>query len=143
MMQRALILFVFILTTSFQGIAQEPDTLVVVRQIDLRGETAETAVLSALKASKKQVVIIMVQNASPDLITQMENDIRGLIHIGYKRLVFVLGQGFTDDRRPTISIYSGGHIYALMKDITPNAQTSADLFKLVRDAYDESVVLGQ
>ena len=106
--------------------AQEQDTSIVVRQIDLRAEAAETAVVSALEASDRQVIIVMVQNGSPDLIAQTKNDLRGLMRVGYERLVLVFAQPFMDDPRSIISIYAGGHTYAIMKDVLPGAQTSAD-----------------
>ncbi|WP_367389066.1 hypothetical protein [Lewinella sp. LCG006] len=145
MMQR---IFLLVFTTiailvvrPLQGITQEIDMAIVVRQIDLRNETAETAVVSALQASKKQVIVIMVKDGTQELIDQTHNELRALMYNGFERVVLVLANGFTDDTGTTIAIYAGGHTYALMKDVIAGAKTSSDFYMLVRDAYKEFVAV--
>lgn len=137
-------LLVVLLASLIQGTSQNLDTAsIIVRQIDLRNYSAETAVASSLQASQKQVVIILVQNGNADLITQTELDIKGLTRAGYERLILVVGQGLSNEPESIISIYAGGHTYALMKNVSPNAQTSANLFKLIQDAYHENIMVKQ
>ena len=106
---------------------------------DLRAETPERAVLSAIHASKEKAVIVMTRGASKELNGQVYGDLTALSRNDYKRVVLVFAQPFEEDPSPLICIYANGYPYAMLKHAKADAQTSLDLYKLVKEAYDISV----
>lgn len=120
--------------------AQEATTEITVSTFDLRAETPRRAVVSALNASKNKAVIVMTRGADQTLIDQVKADLKVLIRNGQKRIVLVLAQPFPEDPEPLVCIYADGKPYALLKNAKQNAQTSADLYRLVQESYQSFVL---
>ena len=118
---------------------QNTDKDTFVSLFDLRQETPERAVISALHASKSNAIIVMARGADQTLIDQTEADLSVLVRSGHNRLVFVLSQPFEDDPVPLICIYAEGKPYILLKNVQADARTSADLYRHVKEAYNQFI----
>ena len=113
---------------------------VQVQVADFRGERPQSAVVAALAASRQDVVVVLVHGGSPEFIAEVEGNIKALVRNGYDRTAMILSGLPPGEKSPSIAIFSGGQTYAVIKDANVGAQTGADFYKLVRDAYEEDIM---
>lgn len=112
----------------------------IVQKYDLRHETPATAVVAGLSTSRQAVVAVLVRGADQELIDEVEGNMKALILNGYERIGLILGSRFSNESTPVISIFSHGHVYAVIEDAKADSYTKLTMFKLVRDAYQEHII---
>jgi len=116
------------------------DSSIQLQKADFRGQRPQAALMAAVSASRQDVVVIVVEGGDEALIAETEENLKGLIRNGYTRLGLILCDNLPGDTSPVVVIATDGLDYAIVKDAKPDAQTSADVYKLVRDAYQEYIL---
>ncbi|MBI1227786.1 MAG: hypothetical protein GC192_21305 [Bacteroidetes bacterium] len=123
------------------GKAQSPTIgEIELQKADFRGQRPQGAIMAAVSASRQDVVIVFLQGCSDEMIAETEGNLKGLIRNGYTRLGLILSDSFPDEPMPIVAIFSIGLVYAEIHDAKVDAQTSSDVYKLVRDAYQEDIL---
>lgn len=127
---------------SIQNIrAQSPVTgNLEIQKVDFRGQRPQAAIMAAVSASRQDVVVVIVEGGDDKLIVETENNLKGLIRNGYTRLGLILCDPLPDETTPIVAIFSIGLAYAVVHDAKADAKTSLDVYKLVRDAYQEDIL---
>ena len=82
-----LIIFFFSPTKIF---GQTGDSPVTIRTIDMRGQKSIKATYVAIKASEKDVVVVLIRGGNVELIEKTKAQLRALTHNGYNRVGVVL-----------------------------------------------------
>jgi hypothetical protein len=83
---------------------------------------------------------VIVEGGDDKLIMETENNLKGLIRNGFTRLGLIICDPLPDNQVPVIAIVSSGLAYAVVQDAKADAKTSSDVYKLVRDAYQEDIL---
>ena len=128
----------FILGRSQFGEAQNP--AIEIQKSDFRGQRPQGAVVAAVSASQQDVVVVVVEGGNDSLIAETEGNLKGLARNGYSRIGLILCDSLPGNLTPVIAIFSGGFAYAVIHDAKADAKTSSDVYKLVRDAYQEDIM---
>lgn len=128
------------LVLAFSAAGQtDPNAPIQIQKADFRGQRPQAALMAAVSASSQDVIVIVVEGGSEALIADTEGNLKGLVRDGYTRLGLILCDNLPGDTSPVVVIVSIGLAYAIVKDAKADAKTSADVYKLVRDAYQEDI----
>lgn len=112
----------------------------MIQKADFRGQRPQAALMAAVSASRQDVVVVIVEGGDAELIFETESNLKGLIRNGYTRLGLILCDPLPDSTTPVVAIISSGLAYAVVQDAKADAKTSSDVYKLVRDAYQEDIL---
>ncbi|MCB0518522.1 MAG: hypothetical protein H6577_10090 [Lewinellaceae bacterium] len=136
---RAIALFVMVLSLTQNSLAQTVDSIEI-RTIDMRGQNPVSASLVAIKNSRNDVVVVQIRGGSQELIEQTEGQLKALVSKGYDRLGVILCDLTPGEIAPVIGIVADGTVFAAIKGAQVNAQTKLDTYRLVNEAYRETVL---
>lgn len=108
-------------------------------QHDFTNKTAKEAISAGLSASKKHVIVVFVCGGDNELLENVRGTMKALLYNGFERIGLLWGNNFPGETKPSIGIYAGGVVYAVIEDAKADAHTEYALYKLVKDAYGEYI----
>ena len=120
---------------------QSPDSTVVkVQKVDFRGQRPQKATVAAVSASKHKTIVVLLRGANQKLLDEVEGNLKAAVRNGYQRIGLILSDNFPNEEYPTISIYADGKVYAVIDSPKVDSKTSLSVYKLIIDAYQDSIV---
>jgi hypothetical protein len=132
----------FILSLAFLHpvYGQTVDSTDVVRTIDLTGKHPRSAMLSAVSASREDVIVVLIRGGDQDLVDKTKGQLKALVYNGYERIGLVISDKMQFELAPAVYIFSDGTIYAKIYNAKTESLLGWKIYNLVRDAYQDNIL---
>lgn len=120
--------------------AQTQDKVNEIRTIDMRGQSPVKASVVALKASRNDVIVVLINGGDKELIDKTKSKLKALSHQGYNRIGVVLGNLQEGSKGSILAVVSDGTLYAAINEAKSDTTTMWKIYNLVRDAYQDNIL---
>lgn len=119
--------------------AQTVDTTGIIKTVDYRGHKPLSASIASIKASRNDLVVVLIRGGDQELIDNTKGQLKALVHNGYNRIGVILSDLNPDEQEPVLAVVSDGTIYASIKRSKADTITMWKIYNLVRDAYQDNI----